>query len=296
MEIDAIRIFVKVVQLGGFSKAALSLALPTSNVSRAISQLEKKLGVKLLLRTTRRLNLTPIGHVFFENSVNHIVGLEEAQKSIQGLDNKITGKVKISATEDFGEYIITPVISRLIKDHPGLSFEVYYTNENVDFIKDRFDFALRIGQSNNQDQRSIYLGKLNLIAVASPGYLIAHKSPGNPNELELHHCLVFGPRSKKNKWTFQNQDQQLSLVLSEYSMINEMQSLVSMAIHGAGISFVPKFICQSSIESGKLVRVLPEWTIESYDIQLVFPKNNLPVPARVKKTVDGILNHNFLAE
>ncbi len=287
MDLESTRVFVKVVQQGSFSKAAAILKHPTSTMSRIVSRLENEIGTKLLLRTTRSITLTPAGRELYERVAGHIEAIEEARKSVEGNDNSLKGRIRITATEDLGAFVVTPIIGRIIKKYPDLSFDIYYTNEVLDLVKEGYDLALRIGHLNPSRFKSVRLGQLSLVAVASPGYLESRNKIKRPKDLAEHNCLIFGSNSDVTKWSFHSKNEKIKVPIRPHSTANQMQSLVTLASTHAGIAFVPYFACKHEIKEGSLVRVLPDWSITTYEVHLVSP-NISGMPTRVKKVADEI--------
>lgn len=287
MELDLLRIYVKVVQNNSFSQAAKILKVPVSTVSRAVKRLESEMRTTLLTRTTRSLTLTSAGKTLFDRAVNAVIELEEAAKSVEGANQTLSGTVKLTATEDYGALVVNPVVGRLIKAYPGVKFDVYYTNEVVDLVKGGFDLAVRLGHLNSSRFKSIRLGKVNLIAVASPNYLQGKEKISTPKNLTQHQCLVFGPEKETTRYTFISKKENVSITVKPNTIANQMQALVALSVAGAGVSFVPHFVASRFLSDGSLVRVLPEWTVKSYDVHLVSPSVR-GMPARVKLVADEI--------
>lgn len=287
MDLESTRVFVKVVQQGSFSKAAAILKHPTSTMSRIVSRLEKDIGTKLLLRTTRSITLTPAGRELYERVAGHIEAIEEARRSVEGNDSSLKGRIRITATEDLGAFVVTPIIGRIIKKYPDLSFDIYYTNEVLDLVKEGYDLALRIGHLNPSRFKSVRLGQLSLVAVASPGYVESRNKIKRPKDLAEHNCLIFGSSSDVTKWSFHSKNEKIKVPIRPHSTANQMQSLVTLASTHAGIAFVPYFACKREIKEGSLVRVLPDWSIATYEVHLV-SANISGMPTRVKKVADEI--------
>jgi len=288
MELELSRIFTKVIQQGSFSKAALMMGVPKSTVSKAVSRLEKETGTKLLLRTTRSLTLTAAGRAFYETCLGPIQILEEAHKSLYGADNILSGVIRITAPEDFGNYVVPEVLADLMKKYPKLRFDMQYTNETIDLIKDGFDLAIRIGKLKESSLKAKKIGENKLIFVASPAYLKSKDSIRAPKDLTEHDCLTIGALA--THWTLQSKKGSVTVPIQPRILCNQMSSLMNAAIAGAGVALVPGFICKPQLESGNLVRVLPEWTSQGWLVSLVSPISSAS-SARLKITMD----HLFLA-
>jgi len=286
MNLDLIRIFVKVVQNGSFSKAAEILNLPKSTISKAVSKMERESGTKLIVRTTRSLSLTAAGRAFYETSLGPIQVLEDAQKSLDGGDSLLSGLVKITAPEDLGSYVIAPAIAKLIIRHPKLSFELRYTNELVDLVKDGFDIAIRIGKLSESSFKVKRAGDVVLIAVASPKYLSGKEKIRQPKDLEKFDCLTLSGQEYR-RWKLKSNKGLAHVNINARTSSNQMSSLLKMAVADSGIALVPNYLCESELESGKLVRVLPEWSSAGLPVSVISPLSS-STSARLKMTIDEV--------
>lgn len=287
MDLDLTRIFVKVVQLTSFSKAAQLLGLPKSTVSKAVSRLESMTGTTLLVRTTRSLTLTAAGRAFYETCLGPIQQIEDAMKSLDGSDSLLTGKIRLTAPEDLGSQVIAPSIARLTQKHPGLSFELHYTDEIVDLVRDGFDLAVRIGPLRESRLKAKKLGEIHLIAVASETYLKSHPKIRTPQDLEQHDCLSINAVSESAKWYLKSKKESAQLNVRPRIVSNQMTSLLKMAGAGAGVALVPSYLCIREMESGELLRVLPGWRSPGFNVSLISPLASTS-SARLKMASDQI--------
>lgn len=285
--IELSRIFIKVVQQGGFSKAAELLKIPKSTVSKAITRLEKETGTKLLLRTTRSQTLTASGRAFYETCLGPLQILEDAQRSLYGQDSMLAGKIKITAPEDLGTFIIAPIIGELADLHEKLSFELQYTNKIIDLIKDGFDFAVRIGQLNQSGLKARRIGEVTLIPVAAPSYLEKRQKISTPQDLVQHNCLSISAGNFTNRWNLKTQSQTAKIEIKVKVESNQMTSLLQLAISGGGIALIPSYLCKKELKNGKLVRVLPGWHSVSLPVSLVSPVS-MVASARLKLVSERI--------
>lgn len=272
MELEAIRVFVKVVQLGSFSKAAQLLKIPKSSVSRTVSRLESETGTKLLLRTTRSLTTTAAGRAFYESAAGAVQTLEEARRSLHGRDSILSGIIKITAPEDLGSHVISPIVAELSQEHPELSFEMNYTDEIVDLVKGGYDLAIRLGPLAPSRFKTRKLGEIRLVPVASENYFKKREKPRTPQDLRSHDCLVYSPETSNPKWVLQSKKTgSVQVAIQPKIVANTMSSLLGMAVQGAGIAFVPCYLAQSALDSGQLVRILPDWSDRPYPVWMVTP-------------------------
>lgn len=271
MELEPIRLFVKVVQLGSYSKASELLRIPKSTVSRAVSRLEQECQTKLLIRTTRNMTLTAAGRMFFERCFEAIQTIEDARKSLNGQDAIIAGLVRITAPEDFGMNM-AKVVSELAKSYSGLLFELKFTNELIDLVQQGFDLAIRVGKLNSSSLKVKKIGEMVMVPVASPNYLQKRAKIKNPRDIALSECLTIQSQALKTSWTlYSSLGKKETIDVKPKVISNQMFHLIHFAIQGVGIAFVPLFLCQTELKAGHLIRVLPEWHGESFPVSIVSP-------------------------
>lgn len=288
MSLDLVRVFVKVVQSGSFSRAGLLLRLPKSTVSKSVARLEKDTGTKLLLRTTRSLTLTSAGRAFYESCLGPMSLIEEAQRSLQGQGSMLQGTLKITAAEDLGNEVIAPAVASLTRKHPGLRFELLFTDEVVDLVEQGFDLAVRIGNLKASGLKAKKIGDVVLVPVAAPAYLKKQPKIERPQDLLEHTCLSLYPRATSVEWTFRSPREVVRVPVQPRMLANQMTSLLRSAIAGAGVAFVPSYLCRRELDSGKLERVLPAWCGDTFGVSLVSPLS-ISSAARLKLVGDFIV-------
>ncbi len=281
---EQIKIFVRVVQLGSFSRAAEALRLPKSTVSRAVSALEAESGTKLLTRTTRSLTLTAAGRAFYETCSEPVQILEDARKSLHGADSIVSGLVRVTAPEDLGRYAISPALGKLAKDHADLCFEVNYTDALVDLVGEGFDLAVRVGKMPPSRMKTRKLGEVTLVLVASPAYLKGRERIRHPSDLKRHDCVSYASRSSQHRWALSSKKESVEVTVRARLVGNQMTSLAAAAVHGAGVALLPAFVCARELQTGRLDLVLPEWTGPRFPVNLVTPSGS----TRMKVVGDAI--------
>lgn len=285
MSLDLARVFVKVVQSGSFSRAGLQLRLPKSTVSKSVARLENSTGTKLLLRTTRSLTLTAAGRAFYESCLGPLQAIEEAQRSLQGKDSMLTGTIRITAPEDLGNEVIAPAVARLARKNPGLGFELLFTDEVVDLVERGFDLAVRIGNLRESGLKAKKIGEVVLVPVAAPSYLKGRPKIERPRDLLAHDCLSLYPRATGVEWSFRSSRESARVPVRPKILANQMTSLLHSAVAGAGVAFVPSYLCRRELDSGKLERVLPAWVGDTFGVALVSPLS-ISSAARLKLVGD----------
>lgn len=289
MNLELVNIFVQVVKNGSFTKAANSLRLPKSTVSKAISKIEKETGTRLLVRTTRTQTLTDAGKIFYDTCLGPIETIESAGKSLYGNDFLVTGKVKITAPEDIGSKIIAPAVSELCQKHHDLRFELHYTDDIVDLVKDGFDLAVRIGKLNESSLKVKKVGNLNLILVASPKYLKVRDKVSKIEDIQFHDCLVLSSFYKTNCWKLKSKSSSEQVVIHPRIVSNQMSSLISASLAAGGIALVPAFLCEQHFKNNDLVHVLPQWTTPSVPVSFLSPLS-FSSSARLRIVTDHLIN------
>lgn len=279
MDLELSRIFVKVVQNGSFSRAADLLKVPKSTVSKAVTRLERTTGTKLLLRTTRSLTLTAAGRAFFDACRGPIHLLEDAEKSLHGRDSILSGPLKITAAEDLGNAVIAPAIAEFSRQHRELSFELVYTDEVVDLVKDGYDLAFRIGAPAESSFKAKRVGDVLLIPVAAPAYLKSVDKIRVPRDLEARDCLSYNDQTIHTRWHLRRERESVSLQVTPRISSNQMSSLRQATLAGAGVALLPQFLCTADLSAGRLVRVLPGWSSPPMPVSMISP---LPTSSSVR--------------
>lgn len=288
MSLDLTRYFVKIVQCGGFSQAASHLKVPKSTLSKALTKLERETGTTLLLRTTRKQTLTEPGRKFYEACRPPLEALEESLRALQGRDQELAGTIKLTAPEDMGTHLISPVIAKLCQAHPQLSFELDFTSKMVDLVGEGYDLAVRIGALKESGLKSRRLGNLSLILVASPQYLNQHAAISHPRELIQHACLPIMASGMSRSWKLKSKGQKFTAPITVRAESNQMSSALTLAINGAGIALVPHFLCEAALQQKQLVQVLPKWSAVGMPVSVLFTVSTATA-ARLKLVGDHII-------
>jgi DNA-binding transcriptional LysR family regulator len=283
---QAISVFAKVVELGGFARAADKLDVSTSAVSRAISELESRLGARLLHRTTRRVSLTEAGQAFYEKCVQLIADLEEAEAIATLSAAKPRGTIRLTCSINFGMSHLAGAIGAFQREHPEVLFDVNLSDRFVDLIEEGLDLAIRIGELGNPNLVARRIGTMRLIACASPAYLKRHGVPRHPDELVRHNCLSYEYMPIKGVWRFVGKDGSEHRVKTQGSVhANNGDMLAAIAAEGVGISYEPDFIVAPYLANGRLTPVLKGFTSPELGIYAVYPSRR-HLSAKVRVFVD----------
>ncbi len=288
MEIQLIHYFVNIVKHGSFTKAAKSLKVPKSTLSKAVSKLEQETGTKLLIRSTRKQTLTSAGRDFYEACLGPIQTIEDAQKSLYGLDNVISGTVKITVPEDFEISLLSSCIQTLCEKYSDLKIILKSTNDIVDLIGEGFDFAVRIGPLEESNLRVRNIGYIKLVTVVSKEYFEKIKLD-SPRDLVNVRCIGLTSNKPFQVWTL-IKNKKIEVIKTPLTVeTNQITSVYKLTLSGAGVSILPTFLCQNDIDTGKLIRVLEDWEYKNVPVSLVSPLSTLN-SVRLKVLSDEIIN------
>jgi DNA-binding transcriptional LysR family regulator len=257
-ELDAVRVFVAIVESGSFQAAARRLDLPRSTVSWRVAALEEALGVRLLSRTTRRVGVTDAGRAYYGQVHAALQAVEEANRWVAGLAATPRGPVRVSASVSFGASWMNPIAARMAAEYPEVELVVDLSDRFVDLVGEGYDAAIRGGDLTDSSLTARSLGANRAGHYAAPSYLIGRSTPQVPQDLADHEVLLYtgGPRTT---WTFEGPERLTLPVYGRYT-VNNHALLLDAAIRGMGIARLFPFLVEPAVADGRLVQVLPEWT------------------------------------
>ncbi len=277
MDFNQAAVFVKVVQAGSFSAAARQLDLPTSTVSNRVSLLEKRLGVMLLQRTTRRLRLTEAGALYFQHASAGLGHMLEAEAAVTESTGEPSGLLRVTAPADIGDHMLASIMTQMRRRYPDVRVDMVLTNHYVDLIAEGIDVAIRTGVLKDSSLIAKHVGIAHWVPFASPGYLRSAPPLDSPQHLRQHCCLQFTPLGK-DAWTLTNQKTEVTVPLYGQVMVNDIRVVRSMVLEGDGVALLPLYLCREECTIGKLVQVLPDWQAKADPIHIVFPRQRFMPP------------------
>jgi DNA-binding transcriptional LysR family regulator len=280
MDLDGIAVFVKVLQTGSFSRAAKLLGMPNSTVSAKVSALEKRLGVTLLQRTTRKLRPTQAGEAYYQRSLRALEELQAAENELETARAEPKGLLRLTAPVEIGHSLLPALVHAFLQKHHHMEVELVVTNRVLDLIEDGIDLAIRAGPLKDSSliAKRFDLGYFEL--WASRAYLVKHAAPRHPKELTQHNCLRFS-RFKDEGFRLTNGKETLNVAVSGTSVADDFETLRSLATLGEGLAFLPSFLCAEEANQDKLVRVMPQWHGDKVSLSLLYPAQRF-VPAKVR--------------
>ncbi|CAN7514869.1 LysR substrate-binding domain-containing protein [Devosia sp. LjRoot16] len=283
-------VFVRVVDMGGFSAAARTLRMTPSAVSKLMARLETRLGTRLLSRSTRTLQLTPEGTAFYESSLRILADLEEAERGA-GATEQPAGRIRLNTSASYGTHILTPLLPEFLALYPGISLNVVQTDAIVDLYAERTDVAVRAGPLKSSSLMARKLGATRMMIVASPAYLARHGTPASAAELEAHNRLNFCYRRTVEGWPLKEGNKLVSVPVAGNLQASDGEALRQLAVAGVGITRLAAFTVRDDLAAGRLVPVLEAQNPgDLEDFHAVFSGQGGYLPARVRVLLD------FLAE
>ncbi len=278
MDFNEVAIFIKVVQKGSFSGAASALDMPKSTVSTKVSSLEKRLGTTLLKRSTRKLQLTQEGEVFFRRAIKGLDEILAAETEILAEKSEPHGRLRLTAPVDLGNSVLTELVSAFLKKYPKVQIEILLSERYVDFLEEEIDLAIRAGELKDSSLIAKKVGEVAFGVYASPKYLKTRGTPAAPKELETHDCVLFSSLSTV-EWKLQSGKRSATIALPGRIVVNDINLAHSFALQAEGAALLPSFLCQADVKTGKLVRILSDWRSNISPIHFVYPSQRYVQPA-----------------
>jgi DNA-binding transcriptional LysR family regulator len=289
--LDTLKIFVRVVESGGFTPAAEKLGLSRAAVSKAVIELEAHLGVRLLERTTRRVGTNEIGHAYYEKCVRILTDIEEADAAAQQLHQQPRGTLRVNVPLSFALLHMKPVINRYLAEYPQVSLSLDLNDRFVDLIDDGYDLAIRIAELEDSSLIAKRIAVARRVLCAAPSYLDKHGIPQTPDDLPAHTCLIYGASARNADWQLIGPDGgEHTVRVSRRLSSNNGDMLCGAAVDGQGIALLPTFIVGSALQAGQLQVVLPDYAPPEIAIHVVYPPNR-HLAAKVRTFVDLLTAH-----
>jgi DNA-binding transcriptional LysR family regulator len=280
-DLNELSIFVRVAQLGSFSAAAHALGMSVSSVSRKVAELEARLGLSLIKRTTRKLNLSEHGLSFFERCAPLLAGLEEAEAGVTAARLEPEGVLHVTAPAALGRGEFIDFISGFLSRYPKLRIELAITNQYLDFVATEVDVAIRFGELADSGVIAKRLGLSQRVLVAAPEYLKRCGKPRLPADLERHDCVLFKSKSDGAEWTLQSNRQRARVGVRGRVTANNLEAVNELAVRGHGIALLPEPYLVAGSALGTLEHVLLAWTSAPIPVHAVY-LNRKFVPAKVQ--------------
>ncbi|MUK77499.1 LysR family transcriptional regulator [Aliivibrio fischeri] len=289
MDLNNITLLNQVIDSGSFTQAATNLGMTKSTVSRKLAELEEHLGVKLITRSTRKLGLTQEGEIFYQASVKVLDIMQQTELELTANQNLIRGHLNLAMPVEIGHSVMSDYINSFLKRYPEVSINLEMTNREVDIIGDGIDLYVQIGEINDSSLVARTIDFSERIIVASPEYLNNYGYIQTPEDLQApHHQIKVVNAVKVPNLYFNQVDKAIRVNLPYRLKVNTITASKSACLSGLGIASLPEFLCREHINTGELIRILPDWDLPRVAISLVFPQNKL-LPKRLRAFIDHVL-------
>lgn len=282
--------FKSVVETGSFVKAADTLNLSKAAVSRHVVDLERRLGVRLLHRTTRRISLTTEGQAFYIRCKDVLSELQDMESEMTSKQDKVSGLLRINAPFTFGIQHLAPLWGQFRETHPQVTLDVTLSDRVVDLVEEGYDLAIRIAALENSSLVSRRLASTKMTLCASPAYLKKYGKLTKPADLTSHQVIGYSYLSSKDEWHFTGPDGNVSVMTRPWMHTNNGETCKAAALAHQGIILQPRFVVGPELDAGKLVEVLPKYRSTDIGIYAVYPTRK-HLSAKVRLLIEFLAEH-----
>lgn len=291
MNLHRVSLFAEVVKAGGFTAAGRALDLPKSAVSAAVTRLEAELGVALLVRAGRKISLTEAGAALYARAAPALELLQESEQVVRGMRETLEGRIRLTAPPGLGTRILAPVVSRFLREHPGIRVEAVFTMRAVDLVGEGFDLALRAGPVVDEDLIAKPVGSGETGLFASPAYLARTGALRSSKHLAGREVLLLGaPKGSRQPLHLEGPRGPVVAEVDVRLAADHYPFVLAATLDGVGIGVLPVEQCEDELQAGHLVRVLPTFGQPAKPIYLVYPRHSA-ILRRVMMLRDRIIEH-----
>ena len=287
--LDGMAVFVEVINAGSFTAAARSLGHSTSYISKQITRLEKRLGSRLLNRTTRTISLTDAGRAYYERCSQIMIDAENAERSINRLQETPSGLLCINAPVSFGSRHLLDVFSAFMQSYPDVKLEVEFNDRLIDVVAEGYDVVIRVGEIKDSSLVARKITSSKSVVLASPDYIKRKGKPQRVEDLTQHDCIAYSLLPAPTQWTFYKDGQRASVTVDPRAMCNNAELEVAMLVQGIGIARLPLFTCEQEVASGALQIILEDYEQLQLDVYAVYPHRQY-LTAKVRAFVDFVVD------
>jgi len=290
IDLNAMVVFAKVVEAGTYTAAGTILGLPKSTVSRKVSQLESRLGVRLLQRNTRKLKLTEAGAAFYSRCVRILAEAEEAERCVSQEQIRPSGLLRVSAPVELGTVVLGDLVAGYLARFPEVRLELELSNRMVDLVEEGYDLAIRAGVLPDSSLVTRRLGNDRIVACAAPAYLVQRGEPHTPDRLKHHDCILYGQGERALTFTFSGAEGEIRVQLSGKLRSNNQDLIRAAAVAGLGIALLPESLCGAAIADARLQPVLTGWRLPEHGVYAIYPSPRHLTP-KVRSFIDYLSEH-----
>jgi DNA-binding transcriptional LysR family regulator len=285
----SISTFVKIAETGGFAAAARKLGVSPSTVTTQIHDLEDRLGVRLLNRSTRKVSLTEIGKAYYERCMHILADMDEAESAVHAMHAKPSGLLHLNVSIAI-PFFVAPVITEFTSLYPDVKVNMTMSDRMVDLVEDGIDLAITTMPVPNSNLVMRRVGSFRLLVCGSPDYFARHGVPRKPDDLVNHNCMKYTFSSWGSEWRFKSPDGQRAVQVAGNMESNSVNALRLAAALGQGLILMPDFLVRSDLKSGKLVQVLTDFCTPELSINAVYPHRQ-HLATNVRSFLDLVTKH-----
>ena len=279
---SAMKIFVRIVQLGSFTAAADELGATQSSISKKIAALEHSLGSSLMVRTNRQILLTEVGANFYESCLSILGELEEAEAQAKDYTLKPQGNLRVNVPVSFGLRHVTPHLPAFLKRYPDIKLEFSTLDRQIDLVSEGVDAIIRVGTPTDSSLVARKLADSPRLILASPSYLKQHTAPKNLEDLKRHNCLVYSYLTTGSVWHFEHQGKDKTIQVRATTLQSgSVDAILECALAGIGIAVLPRWLVHKELERGTLVTIMQDYVPSSFSINAMYPQNHY-IPLKVR--------------
>jgi DNA-binding transcriptional LysR family regulator len=267
--------FIRVVETGSFSAAARHLNIGQPAVSKCVAQLEDRLGVRLLMRSTRRLTATEAGQSFYERARRALEAADQADVAARGAGADLAGRLRVSAAVTFASLHVVPRLPAFLAAHPNLSIDLVLDDRQIDLIEEGVDMALRIGTLRDSSLTARKLAMSRRLVLGAPAYFERAGIPATPAELIGHTAVLYTRNRSSETWSFQQSGSEVPVRISSRLSISASEGVRAAVVGGMGFTIASEWMFAPELASGAVRPVLTEWTLPTSDLWAVFPTGRM---------------------
>ncbi|WP_447469226.1 LysR family transcriptional regulator [Vibrio harveyi] len=284
-QLSAMRAFVRVVQTGSFSATGREMNTSQTTISKKVAALEKKIGVKLLARSSRDHALTPAGAKYYQTCVDILGELDEAEAEARSEVASPQGTIRISAPVAFGRILLAPIMSEFFQRYPDIKVDLQLSDQHTDLISDGVDVAIRAKQLEDSTLIARHLFDNPMLVLAAPNYLQQHGEPKTPEDLKQHNCLVYSRMKDINVWSFTKQNQKHAVAVNGNFQSDNGDVLLEVALTGMGIVILPIWMVEHHLKEGRLTQLMSDYTGQNLPFNAVYLQSRY-TPLKVRCLID----------
>ena len=295
--LSGVTVLMAVVEAGSMARAAQALGLSSSGVGRAIARLEKRVGVRLLERTTRTMTLTDEGRRFYEEVGPHLDGIEQAAMTAAGAAGVVRGRLRVNVDPFFSRIVLAAQVATFLNRHPDVRVELIMRDHVGDLVADGFDLAMRFGEPPSGSLIARKLIETRILTVAAPSFVARHGQPRHPSEVAGLPCIDFydAANARPFEWEFRSDHEVISVRPASRLMVSDVGAMLSACEAGVGIAQIMQLGSTDVLAQGRLVELFPDWSGELFPLYALYPSRQLRA-AKVRTFIEFTVDLLSMAE